>query len=365
MAELEHFIAVLFKFLAASLIIERLLEYLNKLFYFGGLIGGSGNVLAVLLGIQLDPEQEEKRRLRKMIVMQTFGFLGGIAICRQGHLGIFTQLGIINAAQVPWWDVLLSGVLISGGSEPIHQMISFLNEKKERVKKERLKAEVRQIEKAPQAKKPGGFARLEIEYKGGLYPDKPGHALRKVNPRYIVLHHSGTSQRLSFEDIVRLEKTPRSNDRGTYTLDPSYHCVVTYDGKYHNYCRWDSVGWHMARSPRISNSNSLGLCVVGNFNLSKEEKNNQRKVNQRRPSEGQINTAARIIALWRILYGIDEKNVVAHYRSSRGARSACPGNNFPLERLVAKSTQFIKAWEKDEQIQAEIEQFKKLKYLYV
>ncbi len=365
MAELEHFIAVLFKFLAASLIIERLLEYLDKLFYFGGLVGGSGNVLSALLGIRRTPEQEEKRRLRKMIVMQTFGFIGGVVICRQGHLGIFTQLGLISAQQAPWWDILLSGVLISGGSEPIHQMMSFLNEKKELVKKERLRAEAQQLTKAPQAASGGEFSHLGVAYSGGLYPDKAGHSLRKVNPKYIVLHHSGTSQRLSFEDIVRLEKTPRSNDRGTYTLDPSYHCVITYDGNYHNYCRWDSVGWHMARSPRVSNSNSLGLCLVGNFNLSEEEKNNQRKVNQRRPGERQIETAAKIIALWRILYDIGEQNVLQHYRSNRGARGACPGNNFPFDRLVAKSTQIIKAWGKDERIQAEIEQFKKLKYIYV
>ncbi len=362
MTEFELYLNVLFQFLAASLIVERMLEYLDKFFNLIGFgAGRSGAVLRIIRSVR-SPREEQRRRIKKMLIMQSIGILTGITVCKLGNLGIFHQLGLGTQA-LTWWDVALSGILISGGSEPIHQMINFLNDHSDQLKVRRLELENEQPTVETIEKK-SGFPHLGLEYHGGLDPKKPGHGLRKVNPKFIVIHHSSTDSRASFEDIVRLERKERRNEKGTYVLDPSYHCVITIDGQYHNYCRWDSVGWHVARGSRVSNANSLGLCFVGKFNLTEEEKLNQRIVNLRRPNEAQIETGAKVIALWRYLYDLGEVNIIAHSRVKRG-HTDCPGNNFPFDRIVAKSTQILNQWKEDKVIRQELEQFKRLKYIYV
>ncbi len=363
MTVFETYLGVLGKFLAASLIVERFLEFLDKILSFLGLSVGRPGSLQRLLGLPVSGISEEERRLRKRLIMQTLGIAAGVGICYSGKLGVFTNLGIVSAGTPPLWDMILSGLLISGGSEPIHQLMTFVTEKKDQLKAQRLELEAQQASGTP-GNSLVRFAKIKISYDGGLYPNTPGHGLRRANPKYIVIHHSKTSAKLSFQEIVEIEKKERSNDRGTYVLDPSYHCVITYDGKYHNYCRWDSVGWHVARGKRISNGNSLGICFVGDFDVPSDRQSNQRVANAKKPSEAQINTGARMIALWRILYGIEEKNVVPHSRVKANMPS-CPGNNFPLDRLIAKSTHLMRQWQKDPQILKELEEFKKLNYIYV
>lgn len=363
MAEWEIYLSVLSKFLAASLIIERILEYLDKLFSFIGYASGNVGALIRLTRRQLSPAQEKKRVVNKMLLMQTTGIIGGVTICYFSRLGIARELGLLSQGATAWWDIVLSGVLISGGAEPIHSLINFVKGSKEKLKTERLQLEAQiitvDLPTVNQHTKSVG-----ISYDGGLYPAKPGHGLRKIDPKYIVIHHSATRENKSFDEIVKIEQEVRSNIRGSYQLDPSFHCVITYDGRYHNYCRWDSVGWHVARGIQVSNSNALGLCFVGNFETRRVIEGHNDWDSNSRPSEGQIETGARIIALWRILYEIDEKGIVPHRLVKRG-HTFCPGSNFPTDRLIAKSTQLVAQWQNDRQVMNEITRLKKQKYIYV
>lgn len=352
MTEFEIYLSALFKFLAASLLVERVLELFDQLYSFFGITGGNKKALIRLTGKRLSESGEKKRKLLKMFIMQTVAFVAGILICYYSGLGVAKEFQLISAKTLQWWDVFLAGVFISGGSEPIHQLINFLKSHKDNLKEQRQELEKKQ-EVSDVAEAEDGFPAIGISYNGGLYPNIPGHGLRKVDPYYIVLHHSMTGENASFEQVVAAEKKERQNAQGSYTLDPSFHCVITRDGKYHNYCRWDSVGWHVARGPRISNSNSLGLCLVGNFHKTKVK-----------PSEEQIESAARVLALWRILYDIDEAHVVQH-RTVKARHTVCPGNNFPFDRLVALSTKIQKQWQGDKKIKKEIERFKRLDYVYV
>jgi len=372
MQEFEAYLAILFKFLAASLLIERILEYLDKIFTFLGFTAGNEKLLIRLTGKSLSPEDEKNRIRVKMLIMQTAGIISGMAICYSSNLGIARELGFASGSVLHWWDIFLSGMLISGGSEPIHNLINFLKEKKDLLKKERLNLESQRNgnpnrgisgEQAEKDKKQK-FPHLRLSYNGGLYPEKPGHGLRKSNPRFIVIHHSATKENLSFKQIVEIERKELSNEKGSYRLDPSFHCVITRDGRYHNYCRWDSVGWHVARGSKIYNSNSLGLCFVGNFENRKNVKGHNSWDTNPKPSETQIDTGARMMALWRYLYDIDEKNIVGH-RSVKKRHTTCPGNNFPLDRLIAKSTQILNNWLKQSTIKRELDAFASEKYIYV
>ena len=140
MTEFEQYLNVLFQFLAASLIIERLLEYLDKFFNLIGFGAGRSNAVLRIIRSVRSPQDEQRRRIKKMLIMQTIGIIAGITVCKFGNLGIFHQLGL-GTPTLTWWDVALSGILISGGSEPIHQMINFLNDHSDQLKMQRLKLE--------------------------------------------------------------------------------------------------------------------------------------------------------------------------------------------------------------------------------
>ena len=359
MAQIDLYIAVLLEFLAASVLLERILEFFDKIFSLIGLSMGRKAQLLRLADLDLDASVQSNRLIKKAFIMQTAGIILGTGICYFSHLGLLRELKLISSSHLFWWDVLLSGIFISGGSEPIHQLINFLKGHKEALKeqKSRLQEKIA-VENSQQQQLAG--ERIGITYQGGLYPDKPGHGLRRMNPQYIVIHHSGTPAEATFEDIVRLEQKERHNNRGSYKLDPSFHSVITYDGKYHHYCRWDSIGWHVARGTRVSNVNSLGLCFVGNF---QSHRKNQPDL-KNRPSEEQLETGARLVALWRYLYNIPEQNVVPHSAVQRG-RVYCPGDNFSMDRLVAKSTQILKNWQSDPLILEDLERFKKQRFIYV
>lgn len=352
MSEIEIYLSALFKFLAASLLVERILELADKIFSFFGITAGSKKMLVRLTNSRLPEAQEKNRKYLKMFLMQSTAFIAGIIICYYSDLGIAKEFQIAAGKSAKLWDIFLAGIFISGGSEPIHQLINFLKNHKNNLKGQRIDLESRQTVTEISVSKEK-FPKLNISYNGGNDPRTPGHSLRKIDPLYIVIHHSASSENSSFESIVKDQKKERKNAKGPYVLDPSFHSVITYDGKYHNYCRWDSVGWHTAKGKRVSNSNSLGLCFTGNFH-----KNNIK------PSEAQIETGARILALWRILYNIEEANVVPH-RIVKTRHTVCPGSNFPFDRLAALSTQLQKEWAKNRSIQKEISKFKKLEYIYV
>ncbi len=358
MASIDLYMAVLLQFLAASVLLERILEFFDKTLSLIGLSLGRKTQLLRLANLNEDIYEEKKRLLKKAFIMQSAGIILGLGICYFSQLGLLKELKLVSSGPLRWWDVLLSGIFISGGSEPIHQLINFLKGHQEALKEQNRRLQIAASQNTPSQALPG--KKIGITYQGGLYPNKPGHALRKMNPQYIVIHHSGTSSRATFEEIVRLEQKERRNARGTYKLDPSFHSVITYDGRYHHYCRWDSVGWHVAGGNRISNANALGLCFVGNFQTRHKDVPDLKK----RLSESQLETGARMVALWRFLYDIPEQNVVAHRAVQRG-RVACPGDHFPLERLIAKSTQILKSWQNDVALQEDLKRFKKQRYLYV
>ncbi len=324
-------LAVLLRLLVVSTIVERFLEIASQVWDY----------VAIHVGGRKAPAG------RKRLVLQSAGVVLGVILSSLMGIVVFRMLGI---GGIPYWlDVLFTGILVGGGTEPVHQLISFLNENKQRVKR-RLEAQRRE-EGQPETTVPEEES-TGIAYRGGLYPDRPGHGLRRKNPSLVVFHHSATHSDTTFQRIVELEKER--------DLDPSYHCVVTADGVYHNYCRWDSIGWHA----RGVNARSLGVCLVGNFetNPSVPGNNADGRFGNRTPTEKQLDTAARVVALWRLLYGIDADQVVPHRKVRR---TACPGSNFPEEAFLRRVQAYVDQWQNAPGVLAEIEELKESQAVYV
>jgi hypothetical protein len=76
---------------------------------------------------------------------------------------------------------------------------------------------------------------------------------------------------------------------------------------------WDMSGAHTLGH----NDKSLGLCLVGNFNLAP-------------PPLGQLAIAAKFISMWQRIYSIPTEQIFEHRDFSS---TDCPGDFFDLDEL--------------------------------
>ncbi|GBE26586.1 N-acetylmuramoyl-L-alanine amidase [bacterium BMS3Bbin03] len=358
MPSLDHLLAVILKLLVPATLLERVLEFIAITFETTGIFRGNISLAYRLSGLTREklPQLEKKLKLQKRLILQAIGIVLGVLLCWKGNLRIFEMMGFAQGQIAPWIDILLSGILISGGSQPIHDLINFLQKARENARAQALPPS----KESDMPLQPGANVNefKKMTYAGGIYPNRSGHGLRKKNPSYIIVHHSATKNTVTFEEIVAIEKERK--------LDPSYHCVVTFDGQLHPYCRWDSVGYHIKRSNKISNGNSLGICFVGNFSTDPEtpENNSTGKFGPDTPSEAQIINAAKMIALWSKIYRIPEKNIVRH-RDVKKGHTDCPGNNFPFDKLLTGVKKEISILENMPRFTAFVEEFRKKDYVMI
>lgn len=125
-----------------------------------------------LADIPLDDKEQRLHTLKKVLIVQTAGIIIGTLICYFSGLGLLKELKLINGTATNWWDVLLSGIFISGGSEPIHQLINFLKGHKEQLKLENeKKAQQLKQQSTLQIAKPG--SKIGITYDGGFTRKNP------------------------------------------------------------------------------------------------------------------------------------------------------------------------------------------------
>ena len=357
-------ISVLLRLLVISTIVERVQEIiLLALEYFGkangksppacmGSAGSTENIDARPASDQrpaLPPEIEAAKRSRKRVILQLTGsILGGLIAWGMGF-AVFAKLGFTG---LPYWlDVVLTGMLVGGGTEPIHSLIKFLEENKDKAAAETQQVQIRALVPSRVTATLEGDT-LGISYSGGLYPERQGQKPRTHNPQKIIYHHTATHSNTPFEKIVEIEKAR--------DLDPSYHCVVTSDAEYHHYCRWDGVGWHA----KGANLDSLGIALVGNFETDPtvEGNNADARCGNREPSTAQRKTAARVVALWMSLYSIALEQVIPH---SQIKPTACPGSNFPHDAFKQDITAFLTEWVSSPTAQQELEEFKQQRFIYV
>ena len=303
----------------------------------------------------------------RVFIIQLLGFAVGIILAHFSGVQLFNSfLNSLGQNTMPaWLDFLFTGLLIGGGSGPMHVLVKFVTDRKFTIPEEQSAAEVT---KAPTENTTKATALItpkpalrpddwvDITYNGGVDREalQDVHR-RKNNPDLIIYHHTAMNSKSTFQDVVRVIK-----ERKWLT---GYNCVIQFDGSVHPFCRWDRYGSHAAGY----NARSLGIAFNGNYETDPKVpfSNPDGRLGPTRPGEEQLKAGARVVALWTFLYNIPvdfDKSIIAHNKIST---KTCPGNNFPYEELRNWIEHYKNTWEKSEEIMHQISAFKLKPYLYI
>lgn len=288
-----------------------------------------------------------------------------------------------------FFDEILTGLVIAGGSQPIHVLLRFLTTRKPppelaaALEDESEEVKVVAIQSAgtvapvlspaplslastvsfsapPAPAVPadtGGW--IPIEYQGGVKPETlqmRNH--RPQNPNLIVFHHTGMSSELGFQAVVDEFLVNKGWSTG-------YHCVIMPNGSIRPFCRWDRVGNHT----KGLNQCSLGVAFHGNFHLDPADKysNHDGRFGIQKPTNEQLQAGARLIALWVHLYQDIELDFDKHILPHKGAKpgyTVCPGSNFPIEDFQKLVAGVHHQWSQSAYAMERIAEFKLRPYLY-
>lgn len=310
----------------------------------------------------------------KAFTMQLLGFAAGILLAKAFHLELFNVF--LESMEVyptiphsipPWADYTLTGLLIGGGSGPIHVLIRFISERRVTASASPLADETSEALPEPQkAAAPAVITTptltgvedwIDIPYMGGVDREQLEDVHRREkDPDLIVYHHTAMSSRSTFEDLVRVIK-----DRDWLT---GYHCVILADGTIRPFCRWDRFGNHA----KGKNLTSLGLAFNGNYETDPKVpfSNPDGRYGPSRPTEVQLKAGARVITLWAFLYDDIEVDfadkIIPHKKVSN---KTCPGSMFPDDEFKKWIDFYWNRWNKSQHVGEKIKEFKMKPYLYV
>jgi len=327
------------------------------------------SITTILVEPAKDPADSNTLRV---LILQLLGLSAGIIAAHYSGIQLFNSFfKTLNQPIIPeWLDFLMTGLLIGGGSTPMHILAKFITQNKIVVEKE-ISAEVEEnVKEEKNISAPAFIPKvdfntdslwIDIPYRGGVDREKLEWVhLREKNPEKIIFHHTSLNSRSTFEDVVRVIKD-KSDSKGNHWLT-GYNCVILADGSIHPFCRWDRYGNHAAGN----NKDSLGIALNGNFETNPliPYSNADGKYGNTKPTEDQLRSAARVVTLWSFIYDINikfKKNIIPHHIISS---KPCPGSGFPYEEFQNRIEYFRDRWEKSGEIQEKIELYKLKSYLY-
>ena len=292
-------------------------------------------------------------------LLQILGVVAGIVVCLLTDFQLFSPLGVFSTISAPV-DKVLTGLLIGGGSQPIHFLLEFLNQR--RINLNPSSGEILPLVNASgvivdledESCDPF-FKILDVPYEGGYRPESlENRNIRPAPPDLIVYHHTALHSNAAFEDVVREIVEVKRWSTG-------YHTVVTDDGVIHNFCRWDRTGVHALGV----NDRSLGIALQGNFHAEPGDpfSNHDGQFGNLRPTDTQLLSAAKVVALWCHLYDIPVRfgeTIVAH-REVRA--TACAGSNFPYTAFEELVKGCYQAWQSHD-AQTELIFYKQKQLIY-
>ena len=308
----------------------------------------------------------------KTFVIHLLGFAAGIILARYFDVRLFAAFLPNAQAIAPYIDYLLTGLIIGGGSGPIHVLIRFISARKifgefkgiDSIENRTLAVESKN--NSPAIISPPSDLLLadweDIPYDGGIDRERLESVHQRVmNPDMVVYHHTATPLYSTFDDVVKIVKS-RTDSRGNPWIT-GYHCVITADGGIHPFCRWDRYGNHAAGY----NRRSLGLAFTGNFETdpSVPYSNTNGRHGPAQPTEVQLNAGARVIALWTFIYPIAlhfDCSIIPHRDISS---KACPGSSFPYKKFQELVLYYQQRWDNSIAVKQRIETFKQKPYLYL
>lgn len=320
------------------------------------------------------------QRIYNEVAVNALGLALGIMLATIADLKLLTIFLTHTGPLLlpPWLDYILTGLLISAGSGPIHVLMRFISERKVIAAPEDIGANETREAKAGTAQKfiPGADSPsrdeafkaadwIPIAYEGGVDRERLETVhRRRYNPSLVIFHHTAMHRGATFEDVVRVIKS-RKDTQGNPWLT-GYNCVVTEDGGIHPFCRWDRYGSHAAGY----NAKSLGLAFNGNFETGKSDpySNHDGRYGPSVPSRVQLEAGARVVALWLHLYKdmkptFGEGGCVFPHRQI--AAKNCPGNMFPTQDFYDLVLYYFNKWAQSDIARAELDMFMRKPYLYV
>lgn len=318
-------------------------------------------------------------RVYREIAIHAIGLAVGIGLAAYSKLELFNKffIGAGYGEILPWVDYIFTGLLISAGSGPIHVLIKFVSERKFQAAPEEINVGEHKKDKepappaatpvnelAPREKALKEADWVPIAYEGGIDREKLETVhRRKSDPNCVIIHHTAMRRDSTFEDVVRVIKSRKDKDGNGWLT--GYNCVITEDGGIHPFCRWDRYGSHAAGY----NSRSLGIAFNGNFETGRADaySNHDGSYGPSSPSQKQLESGARVIALWAHIYGFE-----AHYGIGgtifphrQITAKACPGSNFPEDQLDSLIKYYYELWKKSPIATEEIKHFKNKQYLKI
>jgi hypothetical protein len=155
--------------------------------------------------------------------------------------------------------------------------------------------------------------------------------IRANSWRWIVIHHSATPTGCA-ATFDRMHKQKGWDELG-------YHFIVgngsdTRDGQVEVGPRWRKQKWgaHAKTPDNKYNDYGIGICVVGNFDIT-------------RPSSKQLESVSKLVAYLQRTYNIPPERVIGHgtvHTFDKGGTSTdCPGKNMPLAQIRQMSGKII------------------------
>jgi len=311
----------------------------------------------------------------RTLVLQLLGFAAGIVFARFADVRLFTAFLAADQPMPVWVDYLLTGLLIGGGSGPVHVLLRFITERKQTIEAVAGAAEEHAATQplpppaAPRAlavivpaQAPALDDWLDIPYTGGVDRDVLENIHRRdKDPSLVVYHHTAMPSQSSFEDVVGVIKS-RTDSRGNHWVT-GYNCVILADGSIRGFCRWDRYGSHAVGY----NRKSLGITFNGNFETNPHVpfSNPDGRMGPPRPTEPQLDAGARVVTLWTFLYPIPVDFANAIIPHKQVASKACPGSGFPYDEFRRRVEFYRGQWDKSTAVQERIAAFKLKPYLYV
>ena len=338
----------------------------------------------ILVEPATDPDDGNTLRA---FVLQAVAVIVGIIAARVTHLQLFHVLAPNAGLSVPV-DYLLTGLFVGGGSAPAHVLIRFISERRIVVPEAASRAEVPVAAAAvavaeartgigtPASAAIAAVAHagspafdpdrwLDIPYAGGVDRERLESIHRRgADPNLVVFHHTAMPLKSTFEDVVRVIKSRKDSTGKPWVT--GYNCVVLADGSINPFCRWDRYGNHAQGYNRLS----LGITLNGNFETDPRQpfSNPDGRYGPSRPTEQQLDAAARVVALWTHLYpaiplAFDRRKegIIPHRNVSP---KTCPGNMFPYPQFEKLVRHYHDTWQRSSECRSRIAAFKLRQFLY-
>jgi len=309
-------------------------------------------------------ERPPKRKVYKEFWIQLFATFIAVTGC---YLAKFSIWQIVlspyrpESSTIQLWEYMLTGIIIGAGTKPVYFLMNFLiNRKVVQIRDEGKKQVI--VEPEPEQpdenlpKKTGKVPEpitieeiIGFSYNGGDRPDRIEHSHHRKQPiDLIVYHHTAMHSDSPFEEVVK-----EFDRKGWMT---GYHCVITKQGGINALTRWDRIGSHA----KGNNYRSLGIAFHGNFETTRgvPGANYDGKMGIISPTPAQIDSAAKIVVLWALLYGLRidfKKSIVPHNALQP---TACPGNNFPHDTFQALIKEYAARWRQNQQFKKALERFR-------